>query len=249
MLASKFTQSAEIVFVRASCVCTFHLRLYSAFTLHVAWGQASTHYNVVVKASCTYLAHHELESVLWYLLLSLLLLSLLLISILIILKHATCCRHLPAWMKTTFPLWQPALDPHQGPLQTALPWQIARPLKPQLWLNQMTQKVPKLPRNPGLSRRCPQSGAVLRAVPIRPLALRRRAAALAGSAKVTVCPVSRRLRQPTASYSPAQPASNPGTRVQARFLGSRQVCPFVFGIIFALTSFWPDKLLICLTVG
>ena len=245
MLASKFTQSAEIVFVRASCVCTFHLRLYSAFTLHVAWGQASTHYNVVVKASCTYLAHHELESVLWYLLLSLLLLSLLLISILIILKHATCCRHLPAWMKTTFPRWQPALDPHQGLLQTALSLQIAQPLKPQLWLTQMTQKVPKLQRNPGLSRRCPQSGAVSRAKHIRPLALRRRATALVGSVQVTVCPVSRRLKRPTASYSPAQSASNPGTRVQARFLGSRQVCPFVYCIIFALTIAWPDKLLRC----
>lgn len=84
---------------------------------------------------------------------------------------------------------------------------------------------PKAAEKPGLLRSCPQSGAVLRAVPIRPQALRRRAAPLVGSAKVTVCPVSRRLRRPTANYSPVQPASNPGTRVQARFLGSRQVCP------------------------
>ncbi len=211
----------------------FHLLVvYSnrAFALCDGPAQASTHDHVVVTASCPYLAHHELESFIITLLLLSLFLSLLSS------KHATCCRHLPAWMKTTFPLWQPALDRHQGLLQTAQPQQMAQPLKPQPRLSQTTQKAPKLLRNPGLSRRCPQSGAVLRAVPTRPLALRRRAAALVGSAKVTACPVSRRLRQPTASYSPAQPASNPGTRVQARFLGSRQVCPFVFGIEFALTN-------------
>ena len=64
MLASNYTQSAERVSVRASYVCTFSpVGCIRQLSICIEWRQASTHDRVVVKASCTYLAHHELESV------------------------------------------------------------------------------------------------------------------------------------------------------------------------------------------